>query len=145
MIGLLRNYESFSCMLVYWRVYASGPQYTNLTWTVSIKYIAHLVLLKLQTSDTRTILLLLFDIVTLWAIPSLTDSLISSFPHITTLLNDIFVCFLFCWVLRVICWRCVNLTQRYNQLYCWMLNRTSSWSFRMLYSLRTHWILQLTV
>ena len=91
------------------RVFAAGPQYTNLTWTVSIGYIAHLVLLMLETSDTRTVLRMLFDIVTIWVITSLTDSLISSFPHITTLLNDTFVCFLFCWVLRVILWRYVTM------------------------------------
>jgi len=137
-------YETILCILVYWRVYALGPQYTNLTWTVSIEYIAHLVLILLETSDARTVLLLLFNIVTLRAIPSLTGSLISPFPHITTSLNDTFVCFLFCWVLRVICCGCVNLTQCYNQSYRWMLSQISNWSFRMLYSLRIHWMLQLS-
>ena len=96
MIGFIRNYFE-----VYWRVFASGPQYTNLTWTVSIEYIAHFVLLMLEPSDARTVLCMMFDIVTIRVIPSLTDSLISSFPHtfVTTLLNDNFVCFVLCCVL----------------------------------------------
>ena len=121
-----------------------GPHCTNLIWTVSIEYIAHLVPLIQETSDTRTVLLMLFDIGTIRVIPSLTDSHISLSPHITTLLNDTFVGFLFCWVLRVISRRCVNLTQRYDQLYRWMLSGIFSWSFRMLYSLRTCWMLQLS-
>ena len=74
--------------------------YTNLTWTASIEYIAYLVALMLETINARTVLLMMLDIVTLRVIPSLTDSLIHSCPHITTLLNDIFVCFLFCWLLK---------------------------------------------
>jgi len=81
------------------------PKYTNLTWTVSIEYIAYLVLLVLETSDARTVILMMFDIVTKRVIPSLADSLSSSYPHINTLLNDTFVCFLFSWELRVIFWR----------------------------------------
>ena len=97
----------------------------------------------LETSDPRTVLHMMLDIVTIRVIPSLRDSLISSHPHITTLLTDTFVCFLFCWVLYSdVVW---TLTQHYNQLYRWMLSRPSSWSFRMLYTLRTRWILQLTV
>ena len=51
----------------------------------------------LETSDAKTIRRMKFDIhvVTIRVIPSWTDSLISSHPHITTLLNDTFVCFLF--------------------------------------------------
>ena len=42
----------------------------------------------LETSDARTVFRMMFDIVTIRVIPSLTDSLMSSYPHITTLLYD---------------------------------------------------------
>jgi len=41
----------------------------------------------LETIDAITDRLMMFDIVTLRVILSLTDSLISSYPHITTLLK----------------------------------------------------------
>ena len=107
-IGLLQNFESFLFMLVYWRVYALGASiyqsdlnsFSGIYRTLSNSYVR-----DQWCKDSSS-----YDVVSIRVIPSLTDSLISSFPHITTSLNDTFVGFLFCWVLRVIFWCCVNFT-----------------------------------